>query len=462
MPNIVVKFGGSNLKDKSDVTRIIKVIENYGERLIVVVSAFYGVTNYLEESLETLKQGEDVSRTVYSYLHALKRDAVEYHITDTALCEEAWNEIDTCLEELSNLLKGIYLTADASPALCDFVLSYGERLSAIFLSYVLKQRELKSVVAYPEDFGLITDGIFANASVDFKKSKHALMEYFKESKIYVVPGFYGISTKGKVTLLGRGGSDYSAAAIAKCVDAKSLDVWKDVEGFLTSDPREVSQAKNIKHLSYVEAAELAYFGAKILHPRCVEPLIEPNISLRLFHIHGASDDSNPLTIIGGDGYVCASVVKSITHTSEFGILKLKGPGVGSKPGILSVVTTAFSNAGININSVLTSQISINFLLHKNDLHRAKSLIDISTIPSVMEIEHHEDVATIAAIGEGLIDNYGIAARIFSSLAEEKINVRMSCSCASPVVSYFIVSETDRTRAIQAMHRSLFEKKFSPK
>ncbi|QZT37849.1 aspartate kinase [Halosquirtibacter xylanolyticus] len=456
MPNIVVKFGGSNLKDKEDVSRIIKVVENYGERLIIVVSAFYGVTNYLESSLATLKKGEDVSSAVYLYLQTLKKDAVDYHITDEALREKCWEEIDVCLEELTNLLKGIFLTADASLALCDFVLSYGERLSAIFLAHVLKQNKLNADIAYPEKFGLITDGVYSNASVDFSKSKEALMSYFSEAKIYVVPGFFGVSTKGKITLLGRGGSDYSAAAIAKCVEAKSLDVWKDVEGFLTSDPRVVNQTQNIQSLTYVEAAELAYFGAKILHPRCVEPLIEPSIPLRLFHIHGACNDSNPLTVIGGESTVSETVVKSITHTNEFGILKLKGPGVGSKPGILSVVTTAFSDAGININSVITSQISINFLLNKRDLSRAKSLIDLSRLPSVMDVEDIDNVATIAAIGEGLVDNYGIAARIFTALADQKINVRMSCSCASPVVSYYIVDERDKSKAIQAMHKSLFE------
>lgn len=456
MPNIVVKFGGSNLKDKKDVTRIIKIVENYGERLIIVVSAFYGVTNYLESSLASLKEGEDISKSVYLYLQALKKDAIDYHITDEALRSKTYSEIENCLEELSNLLKGIYLTADASSALCDYVLSYGEKLSAIFLTHVLKQHQMNVSIAYPEKFGLITDGVFTNASVDFKQSKESLLDYFSENKIYVVPGFYGVSREGKITLLGRGGSDYSAAAIAKCVEADSLDVWKDVEGFLTTDPRVVSHTKNIKYLSYVEAAELAYFGAKILHPRCVEPLIEPSIPLRLFHIYGASDDSNPLTIIGENFSVTDTVVKSITHSSEFGILKLKGPGVGSKPGILSVVTTALSNAGININSVITSQISINILLNKRDLNKARELVDISKLPSVMEIVTLDDVATIAAIGEGLVDNYGVAARIFSSLADQKINVRMSCSCASPVVSYFIVSEKDRAAAIRAMHKSLFE------
>ena len=144
--------------------------------------------------------------------------------------------------------------------------------------------------AMPEDIGLATDGAFRNASVDFPSSEAAVADTLSEDRIYIVPGFYGISADGRINLLGRGGSDYSAAAIARCIEAEALDVWKDVNGYMSADPGLIPSARRIAALSYDEAAELSYFGAKILHPRTVEPLIEKNIPVRIFNINAARTD----------------------------------------------------------------------------------------------------------------------------------------------------------------------------
>ncbi len=457
MPKIVVKFGGSNLRSNDEIHRIVKVVKNYNQPLIIVVSAFYGVTNFLVEALDKARHDEGIAVKTVQYLFDLKIGSLKHFIEDELLRAETVYLIQDQLDELKNLLRGIALTGDASKALEDHVLSYGERLSSIFLNGILRSQGIESRSVLPETIGLITDGEFGNASADFHLSTVHVRESLNEELVYVVPGFYGVSQDNKTTLFGRGGSDYSAAAIARCVGASSLDIWKDVNGFLSSDPKLVDSPVLIEKLSYNEAAELAYFGAKILHPRTVEPLTDPHIPIRIFNIYGTLDVIKPLTVISREKFVQTGVVKSVTFSDDFGLLKLKGPGVGLKPGILAKVTTALHLAGINISSVLTSQISINILLAKKDLQNAYALVSAIELSAVGKLQIEDNISIVAAVGHGITDNYGIAARIFTALASEGINVLMSCSGASPIVSYYLVQTNDRTPAVKAIHREFFEK-----
>ena len=456
MPKTVVKFGGSNLKCKEDIGRVIQVVKNYQQPVVIVVSAFFGVTNFLIDSLEKARHDEQVAKKTTGYLYQLKKETLELHIQDTDLRISILSEIELLLNELEKLLQGIALTGDASPALEDHVLAFGERISAVFLSGILNNEGIEAQVAFPESIGLITDGEFGNASVDFVKSTIKVREALADELIYVIPGFYGVSFEGKPTLLGRGGSDYSAAAIARCIGAVSLDIWKDVNGFLSADPKIVENPVQIQKLTYNEAAELAYFGAKILHPRTVEPLSDPHIPIRIFNIYGVLDVHNPLSVVSAEKTVTKGIVKSVTYSEDFGILKLKGSGVGAKPGILAKVTTALHLAGINISSVLTSQISINIIIAKKDLSTAYAVVSAIDLPVVGRLQITENIAVVAAVGNGIAENYGVAARIFTALAKNGINVLMSCSGASPIVSYFLIELDDRIQAVKAIHHEFFE------
>ena len=456
MPKTVVKFGGSNLKCKEDIGRVIQVVKNYKQPIVIVVSAFYGVTNYLIESLERARHDEGVAKVTTNYLFNLKRETLGLHIGNTDLINSILSEITALLDELEKLLQGIALTGDASPALEDHVLAYGERISAVFLKGILNNEGIESQVAFPEKMGLITDGEFGTASIDFVKSTNKVREALAGELVYVVPGFYGVSPDGKTTLLGRGGSDYSAAAIARCIGAVSLDIWKDVNGFLSADPKIVESPVQIQKLTYNEAAELAYFGAKILHPRTVEPLSVAHIPIRIFNIFGILDVNTPLSVISAEKIVTKGIVKSVTYSEDFGILKLKGSGVGAKPGILAKVTTALHLAGINISSVLTSQISINIIIAKKDLSTAYTVVSAIDLPVVGRLQIIENIAVVAAVGNGISENYGVAARIFTALAKNGINVLMSCSGASPIVSYFLTDLTDHIAAVKAIHQEFFE------
>lgn len=447
----VLKFGGSNLKKKNDIMRIVDVIGKYDTSLVIVVSAFYGVTDILVNALEKVKTNEEAITELSELLLALKKETLDEVIEDKNVREEIFSEVRSRIKQLKRYLQGVNFFGDTPAFVSDTILSYGERLSALMLARILRYYNIEAEEVLPEELGLITDGEFGNATVDFEASTKNVKKALKGKKIVVVPGFYGVSKEGKTTLLGRGGSDYSAAAIAKCIDADSLDLFKDVDGFLSGDPRYVSNPQRIETLSYMESAELSYFGAKILHPRTVEPLREARIPIHIYNIATVQDLSKPLTSIQHVSDIHDDVIKSVTFSDDIGILKLKGSGVGNKPGILAKVSSAMDRAGINIKSVITSQTTINFLIELSHLKKSADIANSLELHAITEIISEDDISVIAAVGHGITEKVGLAGRIFTAVSQKGINIEIISLGASPVAAYFIVKKVDRAATIKAIH-----------
>jgi len=454
----IVKFGGSNLKKREDISKLVKVIKSYEKPLIIVISALYGMTDTILSTIEQVNHNyEIIDELKYKLLKAHK-DILSDYLFEAEQIQLTFKELENRVELMKRFLLGIHYIGEAPDFVKDHVLSYGERLSAFTLFKILNQLQISCKEATPEEMGLLTDGEFSNASVDFEQSSDQVASFFNEQLIYIVPGFYGISPSGKINLFGRGGSDYSAAAIAKCVKAQSLDLWKDVKGFLSADPKIVPNAWNIKKMSYQEAAELSYFGAEIIHPRAFEPLKADNIPLNLFNIDGDLDDIKPLTVISSKSVKTNYIVKSCSYTNDIGILQLKGPGVGVKPGILADVTNAMKMEGINIKSVLTSQTIISILLSSADLYQAYQLMLRLNVHGINEVALKEDISLIAIVGEGLNDTPGIAAKLFTAISRKKINAKVVSMGVSDVASYIIVDANQRNDAIKSIHEEFFNEK----
>ena len=452
---IVAKFGGSNLKNHHDYTRLAQVVSAYNQRLVIVVSAFHGLTNrllaVLEKSVTSLQDVDDF----IVHLHANQTKLIRENIKPGLLQDEAETEISIRISQLYEILREVHALGKISDATHDLVLSYGERFSSLLTSRVLLGKGFEAEEVLPDDLGLVTDGRFGFASVDFRQSAGNVNRRLTGDKIYVVPGFYGISPDGQVNLFGRGGSDYTAAAIARCIGAASLDVWKDVDGFLTADPGIVPDASTIGRLSYNEAAELAYFGARILHPETVGPLVKNKIPLRILNIESFEKEIIPSTIVNGSVEIHPGVIKSITYSDDFGILRLKGAAIGAKPGILAELTHQLEIAKVNIKSVITSQTAINILLSKRDLGRAHRSIDAASISAVAETTFISDISVIAVVGEGIMEQAGVMARILGSVASHSINLQTIVMGASPVSAYLVVHRNDRDTALQTIHSSQF-------
>ncbi len=452
---IVIKIGGSNLQNSDSLLTVRKVAAQYKEPVVLVVSAFKGLTDTLFQFIENPGISKKDLARLLEDLNKRYQPILSTHFTNIEIKNQLIDKLESRLEKLEELLTAARLMGQVPDFLEDEIVSFGERFSSLLLAGFLKQSGLDYTEVLPEEMGLITDGEFHNASVNLEKSVDNLKATLTGNHNYVVPGFYGLSEDGKTTVFGRGGSDYSAAVIAACIGANSLDVWKDVDGYMSGDPGILDKPHQIKNLSFSEAAELSYFGAHILHPRTVEPLKTANIPIRIFNYKQVERGLLPYTRIESNPIYDPRVIKSVTSTDGLGTLTLRGPGVGIKPGILARVTTELDRNRINIKSVITTQVAISLLLDEEDLGRASEISNSMGIQGIDAVDYAGNLSLVAAVGEGVLEEPGVAARIFSAVAGEKINVRLTSFGASKVAVYFLVNREDRNSALQAIHNEFF-------
>lgn len=455
MKKVVVKFGGSNLKQKEDISKLIRVVTLYRQPIIIVISALYGVTDSLVKAVRQVKKDEKAIADLKGSLLETHDQIIDLYIDEGEPGDTVKRKVRARVEELEKYLLGIHYLGEIPDFVEDRVLSYGERLSSLVLTAILDFNHIPCRECLPESLGLFTNGEYRNAAVDFSISREKVKERLSGNGICVVPGFYGISRDSRVTLFGRGGSDYTAAAIARCIDADSVDLWKDVPGFMSADPKLVENPTVIHHLAYNEAAELSYFGAYILHPRTFEPVAETKIPVRLFNINDFSEDLEPVTVIRDEGVIRDDIIKSVTFSDDFGILQMHGAGMGIKPGIMAKVTSMLNEERINIKSIITSQTSINILLSRHDLERGLEIVKTIGLSAVDSIAAVDNVSLIAVVGEGILEKPGIAARVFSAVSRHNINIRMISAGASSVAAYFIVDKKERERAVKSIHKEFF-------
>lgn len=446
MSNCVVRFGGNSLSDFPVLEAFAKLLAESGKNLTIVVSA-------IPELQQTIEQGIDLLIS-----HNFTSNQIIGKINDIILQKLAifqQSELDEILvterNNLQNLLKGIEFTGDSSMALKDQVISYSERITASILSLFLKKNQILSNLIYPENIAFIVTKEYGNATFLFEESKQ-LKELIPDG-INLIPGSYGITSSGKIARLGKRSADYSAAAITRLTGADSLQLWELDKEFRTSDSEFVAESKLIPRLTYAEASELSYFSELSIHPRIVEPLISNHIPIHVYRLKNKGKELT--TIINSESFVSPNVVKSVVHTEEIAVLKLNGPGVGFKPGILAKVTTAFHHAAINIRSVITSQVSINIILNKNEIEKAHQICLHLQLSSVSEIVLEEQVSLIAVVGYGMQQHHGVSAKLFTAVAHHKINVLLSGSGASDLVSYLIIDQKDTHKAITEIHRVFF-------
>lgn len=444
---IVVKIGGSNLKCSSDYIKVLNKIKNYKTDIVLVLSAHYGITNKLNDFISIKNFSEGSCRALCNDLIVVYQQVLYDSNYNTVFFNSTINE----LKKLTNeLFEKILLNKFYSK---DEILVYGEKLSSTYFSNILTHDGINNTILLPEEIGLITDGKTGDSRVDFNSSKN-IMSYFNDSCIYIIPGFYGISKEGIITIFGRGGSDYTASVISKLINAEYLDLWKDVDGALSSDPKIIESTKTIARLDYSEASELAYFGAKLLHPSCIEPVSISDTKIRIFNINN-SNNLKPHTLISNKTNKKGEI-KSITYSNDFGLIKIYGSEIGYKSGVLSVITEILNLNSINIKSVITSQTTINILLSYSELHNTFQLLKTFKIDTVEKISIIKNISTIAIIGNGINEKPGIASKVFSTLYINNINIILIAFGATEVASYFLIKKKDCVKAIKSLHTELFE------
>jgi len=455
-PVKVLEFSESCLKDGAGYRRVADIVKSGTGPRVVVVSAAEGVREQLMSGIERARSSELSAAEVVSRLADAHRGFARGAAGRAEVQWELHRDLEAELGTLSKLLLGISFTGEASPSALSRILSYGPRLSALILVAALRDLGLKSESWEADAIGMITDQVAENATVDLPLFTANFRPFERrvrgEEVIPVISGDFGCTQTGRISGFGRNGSDYSASVVAHALGAGALEIWKDEDIFFSADPRLVPNPVGLECLSYAEAAELAYFGERILHPRALEPLAGMTISLSM---RSLARPEGPGTRLTPRGFVKSDIVKSVSTTDDIAMLRIHGPGVGYKPGIIGQIGRSLADVGINIDSVITSQTCINLLLDRKDARRGLKQISDLAGGVIQHVDLRDDISLVAAIGEGFLGKPGIAARILGAVSRENINVEMISIGASEVAAYIMVQRGLAKPTVNAIHREFF-------
>jgi aspartate kinase len=448
----VMKFGGVSMGSAAMIDKVVRIVKaTPGERL-VVVSAMSGVTDGLLDITKNIQRDEARIEPFLASLRRRHEETLEQLGTPEAEAAALAAEFDTLFQRLERLFFGIAYTEELTLKSQDLAISFGERLAARVLASALRARGQKAAALDADAVGILTDGVFGNASPNMpaveKNLRARVYPLLDAGTVPVLTGFFGCDAQGHVTTFGRGGSDFSAGLAAAALEAERLEVWKDVDGFLTADPRILRDARVIREMTYDEAAELAYVGAKVLHPRTVEPLKPKGIPI---YVKSTANPEAAGTRIASDSSVLPGGLRSCAHKDGLGILRLYGPGMAYTPGIGKRIFTALGEARINVYNLAASQASLALLLNDEDCERGAKVLEGIREGIFEHADVFHDMSLICVVGRGIGATPGTAGRIFAAVGKVGVNVEMISVGASDIALNFVITGKDRSTAIRAIH-----------
>jgi aspartate kinase len=442
--SIVAKFGGTSMADLSAMRRSAKISIEHNANL-VVVSAVSSVTNLLVDI------GEAVLSTEWENVEASLEKIKAKHLSileEMNASAHLHSTVTDLLSQIETLAKGMFLLKECSPKAFDSLLSLGERISSkIFAETFLTMTEKKVKWLDARDF-ITTDSVFNKATPNIERIKRNCQAInIDDDTIYITQGFIGCTTEGETTTLGRGGSDYSAALFAEGLAAEILQIWTDVAGIATTDPRIVANAQLLNEITYSEAAELATFGAKILHPTTLSPALRSNIKV---FVGSSYEPQMPGTWIVTETQT-APLVRAMATRKDQALLTLSTPKMADTYGFLFKIFEVFNRYKISIDSVTTSEISVAVTVNKSDLKNREMLTELETL---CQVKVEDELALVSLIGNNINHTPNLAAQIFSTL--EDINVRMICLGASKHNFCFLVEQGQAENCIKKLHREFIK------
>ncbi|HEC57284.1 MAG TPA: aspartate kinase [Candidatus Syntrophoarchaeum butanivorans] len=454
---LVMKFGGSSLADGKRLLHVAEItaqMQQRGDEVVVVTSALGGVTDALINVAKKVSRVEDELKILEATIRLRDRhtQAARDAISDPAILNTVEDLITLRMDELEKALIGISHLGELTDRTLDYITSFGERLAAPILAGAITSLGSEARAFTGGEIGLITDENFQNATpLSFAERRIAdtLMPVLGRY-IPVVSGFIGETERGVITTLGRGGSDYSATIIGSAIDADEIWLWKDTSGIMTADPKIVPDARRIPVISYIEAMELSYFGAEVLHSRSMEPVIRKKIPIRVKNTFNPED---PGTLIVEKPEKVDEVVKAITVIRDCALVTISGFGMIGVPGVAAEVFSALARKNVNIMMISqgSSERAISILVDGKDLKKAISALE-SCFPSIKkEIVYRDDVSALAVVGAGMAGTPGVAGRVFSALGKNMINVIMISQGSSEYNISMVVSDSDIERAVRVIH-----------
>jgi len=460
----VLKFGGSSLATPAIIRNVGRILldERRREPIIVVVSAFQGVTNQLFECARLAERGESAYEQTFEQIARRHRSAIARLVRRRRVRVSA--QVDALLTELRETLQGIHLLRHCPTRALDMTASFGERLSALIVTAYLDQ-------SHPAEFAdsrqfLVTDDQFTHANVIFSKTNRAARAYFsrlfrrRSGVIPVVTGFIASTEDGQTTTIGRNGSDYSAAIVGAAVGASVIEIWTDVDGVLSADPRAVSSAFVLPQISYEEAMELSYFGAKVLHSATIAPAVAKRIPIL---IKNTFNPAAPGTLISARGSADGEgLAKGITSIGDLSLLTLRGAGMVGVPGTAERLFRTLASRRVNV--ILISQASsehtICFAVLSADAARAVEGIGqefrFELQQQLMRLEDKAGQAILAVVGEGMKGRPGVAGKVFEALGRHNINISAIAQGASERNISCVINAAQQVHALNVIHEAFFE------
>ncbi len=451
----VLKFGGSSVGTPERIMGVKKIVESQTEPSIIVVSAFQGITDQLEEVSRMACERDEGYKNLLKKIEQRHYDSVK-ELFQVNQQSNILAGIKVLINELEETLHGVFLLQDLTNKTQDTISSFGERLSSFIISlkinnaYLVEARDI-----------IKTDSTFGKAIVLFNQSNPLIQEHFKSLQNYaIVPGFIASNESGETTTLGRGGSDYTAAILAAATDASILEIWTDVDGFMTADPRKVEKAYAIESLSYAEAMELSHFGAKVLYTPTIQPVLEKRIRI---HIKNTFAPEKKGTLIGGQEITQAqSPIKGISSIDKVDFITLQGSGMVGVTGTSMRLFSALAKRNINIILITqaSSEYSISFGIHPGGTREAEQAIreeflnEIENIHSI-RLLIEKDLSVIAIVGEGMRHTPGISAKLFQSLGRNGVNVIGIAQGSSELNISVVISHHSLRKAMNVIHEGFF-------
>ena len=454
----VLKFGGTSVGSVNSILSVKKIVEAIDEPVIVVVSALGGITDKLLNTSKMASEGNLAYEKELSEIIARHLDVIEGVIEDRWIRMEVQRKVMTLLDELSNIFKGVYLINDLSPKTSDTIVSYGERLSSLIVSNVIKGAQLFDSRKF-----IKTVKQFNKHIVDFDETNRLILETFNPlSKVSLVPGFISSSTEtGEVTNLGRGGSDYTASILASALNASILEIWTDVDGFMTADPRVISSAYVIDRLSFTEAMELCNFGAKVIYPPTIYPVYHKNIPIRILNTF---NPAAPGTYISkekeqGGG---RAIIKGISSINDTCLITVQGLGMVGVIGVNYRIFKTLAKNGISVFMVsqASSENNTTFAVKNADADLAVQVLNEEFAleraqGDMNDTVAEKDLATVAIVGENMKRTPGIAGKLFGTLGRAGISVIACAQGASETNISFVIKLKYLRKALNSIHDSFF-------
>ena len=456
---LVLKFGGTSLSSQKQITEVTKFVQSVSKnnQVVVVCSAIDDVTDQLLQISEFIQKGnKDETNTALAKLRKQHLQIVNDSISNSKIKKKCSDKLNEDLVELDGLLQGMMLLGEVTPRSLDYLLSFGERLSINIISNVLQTLNLKSVNLTGKEVGIVTDSNFGSSKPLMDTTRLRVLKNLEplltKGIVPVIGGFAGADQYGHVTTFGRGGSDYTATIIASCIKADEVWLMSDVDGLMTADPKLVKDAKVIPEVSYVEAMEMALFGAKQIHPRSFEPLLTKKIPMRIRSTFNIKNSGTLVTATPDES--TKKTVKCVSVIRHNGLIDMRGGSMVGAPGTAATIFSTLAKAGINIMMISQSpsESSISVVVKKNDLDKAVNTLEMNLLGKIIKkIDVTSDVGIIALIGSGMRGTVGVASRVFGATASKKVNVVMIAQGSSELNLAFAVKDDDCVAAVQALH-----------